>query len=270
MPDKIARMKLQPGNVNEATRQFQLNGCLTLEQSFDPDLVLALQDDFLENYASRERAEVEKTCLKVGTERFMFTVELKGSYLDPGIYASPGVMPVVKALLGDDCIIQSFGVVCAYPGAGLQHIHRDHPPLFKEAGGLNAFFPPFALHVVVPLVDLDERTGTTALWEGSHRIKSTREETRWSKEEMEKLEGAVLPMPRVGDCYLMDYRLRHTGTANTSDRPRPILYMVYSRRWFLDRRNFEIQSPLRITPENFESLPDQYKPLFEIARPPRF
>jgi ectoine hydroxylase-related dioxygenase (phytanoyl-CoA dioxygenase family) len=197
----------------------------------------------------------------------MFTVQLKPPYLDPGLYASPGVMPVVRELLGEDCIIQSFGVVCAYPGARMQHVHRDHPPLFAEAGGLNAFFPPFALHVVVPLIDLDEHTGTTALWEGSHRIKSAREEGRWSKEQMERLEGAVLPMPKMGDSYLMDYRLRHTGTPNISERPRPILYMVYSRRWFLDRRNFEIQSPLQIDRNEFEGLSEEHKRLFEIARP---
>jgi len=267
MPDRIATVKASADNIEEAATYFRLNGCLTLEKSFDPELVQAMQSDFLTSYAPRDRAEVERTCLKVGVERFMFSVKLRPPYLEPGVYASPEVLPIVKDLLGDDCIIQSFGVVCAYPGAQLQHIHRDHPPLFAEAGGLNAFFPPFALHVVIPLIDLDEATGTTALWEGSHRIKSAREEQQWSKEQLERLEGAVLPMAQVGDCYLMDYRLRHTGTPNTSNLPRPILYIVYSRRWFLDRRNFEIQSPLDISPAEFERIPDEHKRLFEIARP---
>ena len=267
MAANIASVKLQSENLQQAAHQFRLNGCLSIEGSFDPQLVRAVQADFLQNYASRGREEVERTCLKVGIERYMFTVQLKPPYLDQGLYAAPGVMPLVRALLGEDCIIQSFGVVCAYPGAQMQHVHRDHPPLFAEAGGLNAFFPPFALHVVVPLVDLDENTGTTALWEGSHRLKSTREENRWNKAELERLEGAVLPMPKIGDCYLMDYRLRHTGTPNISEHPRPILYMVYSRRWFLDRRNFEIQSPLKINQENYDRIPARHKSLFEIARP---
>lgn len=253
--------------VERAANHFRLHGCLTLENSFDPALVRAMQADFLDNYAARERTEVERSCLKVGEERYMFSIELKPPYLEPGIYASPIVLPVVKELLGDDCIIQSFGVVCAYPGAPVQHIHRDHAPLFAEAGGLNAFFPPFALHVVVPLVDLDGRAGTTALWEGSHRIKSAREEARWSKAELERLEGAILPKPRIGDCYFMDYRLRHAGTANRSDRPRPILYIVYSRPWFLDRRNFDMQSPLQITRAEYERIPDEHRQLFKVAVP---
>ena len=165
-------MSLSADRIRQAAQHFRLNGCLVLEDSFDPDRVRAMQSDFLDNYASKDRAEVERTCLKVGEERFMFSVKFRHPWLDPEIYAAPGVLPIVRELLGEDCILQSVGVVCAYPGADLQHVHRDHPPLFAEAGGLNAFFPPYALHVVVPLVDLTEETGTTAMWEGSHRIKS--------------------------------------------------------------------------------------------------
>lgn len=267
MPDKITSMNDDSNLVARAAHDFRLNGCLTLEGSFDGDLVRAAQADFFEHYASRDRTEVEQTCLKVGIERYMFSIELRPPWLHPGIYASPGVIPVVRELLGKDCILQSFGVVCAYPGAPAQHIHRDHAPLFAEAGGLNAFFPPFALHVVVPLVDFDEQTGTTALWQGSHRIKSKQEEMRFSRAELERMEGAILPMPKIGDCYFMDYRLRHAGTANRSERPRPILYMVYSRPWFLDRRNYDMQSPLSITRSEFERIPAEHRQLFKVAQP---
>lgn len=267
MPDRIAKMNDAANTVQEAARYFRINGCLELESCFEPGLVRAMQEEFLQNYASRDRLEVEKSCLKVGEERYMFSIDLSGPFLDPGIYAAPGVLPIVQELLGDDCIIQSYGVVCAYPGAPFQHVHRDHAPLFAEAGGLNAFLPPFALHVVIPLVDLDERTGTTALWEGSHRIKSSQQEQHYSKAQLERLEGAILPTPKIGDCYFMDYRLRHTGTANHSDRPRPILYIVYSRPWFLDRRNYDIQSPLQISRDAFEQIPDEHRNLFRTAGP---
>ncbi len=253
--------------VRQAAHDFRVDGCLILESSFNPEKVRAMQDDFLSRYATRERAEVERTCLKVGQERYMFSIQLEPPYLDPDIYAAPAVIPIVQSLLGTDCILQSVGVVCAYPGAPAQHVHRDHEPLFAEAGGLNAFFPPFALHVVVPLVDLDEQTGTTALWKGSHRIKSASEESRFSEDQLRALEGATLPQSKVGDCYFMDYRLRHVGTANQSDRPRPILYLIYSRRWFLDRRNYEMQDPLMITRDQFARIPHEHRALFLAAQP---
>jgi ectoine hydroxylase-related dioxygenase (phytanoyl-CoA dioxygenase family) len=121
--------------------------------------------------------------------------------------------------------------------------------------------------VVVPLVDITQQTGTTALWEGSHRIKSRAEETHRSTAQLERLEGAVLPWPKMGDSFFMDFRLRHTGTPNLGDSPRPILYLVYSRRWFQDRKNFDMQSPLLISREEFENIPDEFKHLFGNARP---
>lgn len=267
MPDRITTMSIASDKIKDAAHYFRLNGCLTLENSFDSARVRAMQSDFLNNYASKDRSEIEQTCLKVGIERFMFSIQLQPPYLDPAIYACPNVLPIVRELLGQDCILQSVGVVCAYPGAPIQPVHRDYPPLFAEAGGLNAFFPPFALHVVVPLVDLDGKTGTTALWEGSHRIKTSKDEGSWSQAGPDQLEGAILPTPKIGDCYFMDYRLRHTGTPNNSNSPRPILYLIYSRRWFMDRRNYDIQTPLMITPSEYEKIPEKYRSLFEIVRP---
>lgn len=254
-------------SVKRAAHLFRVHGCMTMENSFDQGLVKELQQHFLQRYASKDLKEVEKTCLKVGEGRYMFTIRLQAPFMDPAVYAAPKVLPVVRELLGGDCIIQSIGTVCAYPGSAMQHVHRDHPHLFAEAGGLNAFFPPYALHVVVPLVDLDETTGTTALWEGSHRVKSGRDDQGWSKQELAQLEGAVLTYPKMGDCYFMDFRLRHAGTPNLSGFPRPILYLVYSRHWFQDRKNFGMQSPLLISRREYENIPDEFRHLFENARP---
>jgi len=258
---------IAPESIKQAAHLFRLHGTLMLENSFDPDVVKSLNADFIANYASKDRSEIERTCLKVGLERFMFTIRLQPPFMQPAVYAAARVLPVVRELLGEDCVIQSIGAVCAYPGAEAQHVHRDHPELYSEAGGLNAFLPPFALHVVVPLVDLDEETGTTALWEGSHRIKSRAESERWTRDELNQFKGAVMPWPKVGDCYFIDFRLRHAGTANGSDLPRPILYLVFSRRWFQDRKNYDLQPPLLISRDEYERIPDEYKPLFLNAVP---
>lgn len=250
-----------------AAHGFRVHGTLLLENCFERDRVHALGSAFERDYASRRRDEVERTCLKVGEERFMFSIRLEPPFADPALYANPHVLPIVRELLGEDCVVQSLGAVCAYPGSPQQHVHRDHPHLFPEAGGLNALLPPYALHVVVPLIDLDESTGTTALWEGSHRIRSRREENLRSPQQLDQLEGAVLPWPKAGDCYLMDFRLRHAGTANVSNRPRTIVYVVYSRRWFHDRKNYDLQSPLAVTREQYEAIPETHRPLFDHARP---
>lgn len=258
-----------PGQLFTAAHRFRVHGCLWLENCFARQKVLAMQDQFLREYASQDLTLVQKNCLKVGDKRYMFTVRIESAFADPDIFAAPRVLPVVKDLLGNDCVLQSVGVVCAFPGAETQHIHRDHPNLFEEAGGLNALLPPFALHVVVPLVDLTELTGTTALWEGSHRHRHKAEESRLSDSRMLAEKQVTMPWPKMGDSYFMDFRLKHAGTANHSAIPRPILYLVYSRRWFQDRKNYETrqQKPIDISRAEYERLPAEHRHLFENSVP---
>ena len=259
---------VEPATVDRAVEIYQRNGSLLMENSFEPGLVQAMQTDFLQNYASRPIEEVTASSLRVGHGRFMFSVDLRAPYMDPAVYAPARVMPIVKALLGDDCVIQSIGVVCAYPGSQAQHVHRDHPALFPSALQLGATAPPYALHLVVPLVDLDEVTGTTALWDGSHRaLSDPGEREAWARA---GLDGATTPWPKLGDSYLMDFRLRHGGTPNRSDRPRPLLYIVYSRAWFQDRANFDKQQRLLVGADEFERIPSEHRRLFDDARPDRW
>ena len=216
---ELENRSLDTASVEQAARLFSQHGALFIKNVFQKDLIQKLRDAFLQEYANRPDDEIRKTCLEVGDKRFMFTIAIRSPFNDPDLYASPLLLPILRTLVGSECILQSVGIVCAYPGSEMQHLHADHPPLFEEAVGLSAFFPPYALHVVVPLVDLNEECGTTALWEGSHRIKSPGDEKRCSAQATDTLQGASFPWPKMGDCYLMDYRLRHRGTPNRSNRP---------------------------------------------------
>jgi hypothetical protein len=46
------------------------------------------------------------------------------------------------------------------------------------------------------------------------------------------------PFIEMGGAYFMDYRLLHHGTANRGAAARPILYLVYSRSWWIDSGNY--------------------------------
>jgi len=137
--------------------------------------------------------------------------------------------------------------VTALPGAEDQPIHLDHPPLFEAAPHLTNSIPPYAVTMVVPLVDIDEQTGTTAIWEGSHKKsddQNSEDRFRLLSRLMQEPDYsmAARPLPRQGDVYLMDYRVIHGGLANRSQIDRPILYVVYSRPWFRDGFNFGTES----------------------------
>jgi ectoine hydroxylase-related dioxygenase (phytanoyl-CoA dioxygenase family) len=107
----------------------------------------------------------------------------------------------------------------------------------------------------VPLIDLDRDTvGTTAVWPGTHRTTQRHDSCTY--------ETAVFPGPRAGSVYLMDYRLLHAGTANRSEGPRPILYLIYARPWFTDAENYSRQAKLSMTGARLAAVPELYRPLF--------
>ena len=71
----------------------------------------------------------------------------------------------------------------------------------------------------------------------------------------------------MGDVYLMDYRVIHGGMANLSDQPRPILYLVYGRRWFRDAYNFSEQPAIEFAPGEFKKVPKTHRALFAQCQP---
>jgi len=168
----------------------------------------------------------------VGDQRYMLTLDIKGKFNRPEVYANERLMPLLNGLLSSHLRIASFGCVTALPGAEDQPIHLDHPPLFEATPHLTDNIPPYAVTMVVPLVDIDEQTGTTAIWEGSHK----QSDDQNSEDRFELLgrlmqkpdySMAAKPLPRQGDVYLMDYRVIHGGLANRSHIDRPILYVVF-------------------------------------------
>ena len=252
--------------IKQAAQLFRQHGSLLIENVFPLELVQAMRDEFHNRYEILPKDEIGNHCLGVGHERYKFTVSVETPFNDPELYASTRMLPILREILGFDCVIHSFGAVCAFPGAEMQHFHKDHAPLYAEAGGLNAFLPPFCVRAHVPMIDLDEETGTTAMWSGSHREKSGKENKELGDRVGDGVEGAYLPYPKVGDCYLMDFRLGHRGTPNVSDRARTVLYMLYSRRWFKDHKNFDKQSRLEISADEYEKIPEEYRDLFLNAK----
>jgi hypothetical protein len=188
-----------------------------------------------------------RSYLRVGDQRAMLSVKLQGPLLDPQVYGNPILLAVLGQLLGADMVIDSFTCVVAMAGAADQREHRDHPPLFPLEPKLGDNLPPYSITVVIPLIDLTPETGTTRLFPGTHR---------GSPQDPE------LPYVGRGDCFLFDYRLLHHGSANRTEAVRPVLYVTYSRPWFIDVENFDWQARINIEPEDVQRIPTEHWPLF--------
>jgi ectoine hydroxylase-related dioxygenase (phytanoyl-CoA dioxygenase family) len=227
---------------------FRDKGYLPIKRIFDPALIADLHAEYERQFGELSALEGRSSVFKnVGERRLMLPVKLIGPFLDPALYANRHLTALLGALLGGDFLIDNFTCVSALAGAGDQRLHADHPDLFPENAGLRERLGPYSITVAVPLVDLTPQTGTTCVFPGSH---------------VAPRGEPALPYVARGGCFLMDYRLRHHGTANASPGQRPIVYIVYSRPWFTDAANFKRWPRINIAADDLASIPEAHRPLF--------
>jgi ectoine hydroxylase-related dioxygenase (phytanoyl-CoA dioxygenase family) len=250
--DEITSRSLDPATRLLAKQAFESKGVIAIENAFAPDFIASLRRAFIRDYGGHLADRETDETLKVGDKRILVPVQVAKPFSSPQLYANPFVLPLVQDVLGEECVLGSFGAITALPGAKDQHVHRDHPFLFNDEA-IDTMVPAYAVNVIVPLVALDERHGTTRLWPGSHRI--------WLESKARQLPSED-PVARVGSCILIDYRLLHGGTANRSEQMRPILYVIYHRPWFKDYVNFLKVRELRLSAKERSNIPAAYQKWF--------
>jgi ectoine hydroxylase-related dioxygenase (phytanoyl-CoA dioxygenase family) len=227
------------------------DGYVVLDHVVPQQKIAALDGEFRARYHNYLQDSELADTLKIGHRRYMMPLNLSGGFADCLVYANPFVSAVAKLTLGWNAILESFGAVVSLAGAQRQHIHRDGPFLFDAA--IAPMLPAHALTFAMPLIDMNDSHGTTALWPASHRWKDRNEDV-----------PPVVPDVPAGSCILWDFRLFHGGTENRSEQHRPMIYGTYSRRWYQDPTNFSKKALPRLSfPEEFlESVPADRRSLF--------
>ena len=259
-----ARGELLPETAREATAQFRKHGCIVLRGGLAPGVVDAMHQEYLARFGGLNgrgmQAQAESPpptrFTQVGDCRYEITLRMNGAFGSPEVIANPLLLRFLMPLLGEDLRLSSFTSVVSHPGAGLQHVHRDHAYLYNEPS-VNQVMPVYAVNVSVPMIDVDMETGPTGIWPGSHM---------WdSQTELPPLDTVTsFPFLR-GDCVLMDYRTLHAGLPNRGNRIRPIAYLVYARTWFFDEVNHPMRVSLDMRMEEYQMLPESIRPLLTRA-----
>jgi ectoine hydroxylase-related dioxygenase (phytanoyl-CoA dioxygenase family) len=237
--------------LQKASLCFRTEGVLILEDVIDLSLVTEARNFFLQRYYRYLDDQEHEDALQVGDSRLMITVDLEPPFDRRELLANSWLCSVLSSAFDGDFVLGAYGVVCSLPAAPRQHIHQDGADIFPQAG-LNRLLPTVAVTAAIPLIEMNELHGTTAVWPGSHR-----DEVRAAAAlDSTSTEVGDEPLVREGSCMLWDYRLRHCGTANRSGVTRPLLYMTYCRPWFTDHKNYTQQAPLRAPRGFLEKLPD--------------
>ncbi|MBS0517260.1 MAG: phytanoyl-CoA dioxygenase family protein [Proteobacteria bacterium] len=235
---------------------FVRHGYAILDHIVPEEQVEALRQEFNETYACYLSDRKADESLRVSKRRFMVPVALSGGFADPLVYANPYVLAVVREVLDQDAILEAFGAIVSLGGAEVQHLHPDGPPLFNAS--ISALLPAHALTFALPLIEMNNQHGTTAIVPDSHR---------WQEPQAAAVMEPVVP---VGSGIMWDFRLYHRGMPNLSDRTRPMLYATYARDWYQDPINFRkpMQRRLVYEADFLERVPDRARSLFPRLRPP--
>ena len=109
-----------------------------------------------------------------------------------------------------------FSSICVLPGASGQVIHRDVPDHEKRL-----------ITVFINLMDVSLDSGPLLIISGSQAIEGDNYLNSSKYLTMEDLKPMTLPK---GSCVLMDSRVFHAGTANTSNSPRPVFYFTFGEK----------------------------------------
>lgn len=247
-------------NLRACLQTFHRQGCLLLRDLIAPAEVEALKASYYGRFGERDIHSLAQIGYPVGHLRLLHPLLLEGAFARPQFYAHPLLHPLLQALLGQRMVLNSASVVVAFPGSEEQRLHRDIAPLFGNSP-ICAQTPAYGITVVIPLVELNPQNGTTRLAVGSHH------DTRTAYT-YEGHPAVFYPDCRLGDAFLMDFRLVHGGTDNFSQQPRPIIYLSYTRTWFIDLENtIEMEVPaLAMTEQAFKQVPEEYASLMVYAR----
>jgi len=242
----------QSEQLRAASQCFTRHGYVILDHVIPEETVRRLHDEFRGRYARYLEDRETPDSLEVGERRFMVPLRLSEGFADPLIFANPFVVALVRDVLEEDAILEAYGAVVSLSGAGEQPAHQDATPLF--GAGLSKILPAHALTCGLPLIEMNDRHGTTALWPGSHR----------SELPPPSEIAPQRPTIPVGSCFLWDFRLFHSGTANHSSEHRPLVYATYARRWYQDPVNFKKRTIPRLVfdPEFLSGLTEDTRRLF--------
>jgi ectoine hydroxylase-related dioxygenase (phytanoyl-CoA dioxygenase family) len=251
--------EIAPETEAAAHAAIDENGCVLLRGMFPPATIEAMHQEYVAQFGTLDLAAMQREAerpgpnrfLQVGDARFDITLRMSGAFARPDVFANGRLLKILGSLLGKDMHLSNFTVVASHPESTKQHVHRDHPHLFLNPG-IDPSLPVYAINVAVPLIDVDIETGPTGVWLGSHR---------WPQDDASALSPPTVCSWQRGDCMLLDYRTLHAGLPNRSGRVRPIVYMVYARRWFFDHGNHVRRIPLDMPLEHYNEIPASVRPL---------
>jgi len=261
--------RLTSRSLRKVRSAMERDGAVAFANLFPVPLLKRLRAEVLRRHASGELRA--RGLVRDVAGRYAAVVPFEGPFLDARFYADPKLRAMLAALLGEDYRISSLETVVAMPGAYRQHQHIDAPIRFdRSVGGKKVVFkgdlsglPPYAVTLCVPLCDVTEENGPTAIWRGSHRA-ALRARPPGEREVARRFPVELMKGP-LGRSFFFDYRVYHGGMPNLTAEPRPVLMFVFTRSWFRDPNTADVFPRLVVSKRGLARVPARHRDLFLLA-----
>jgi hypothetical protein len=244
-----------------ASQQVQQYDTATIMGALYGDGILGLKGAFERDWVQRMREEIDELfedALKrpggtVGRGPKRYYVEIHperiSGFVD--IVTHPWVTAVCEAVLGPDYKVVEIGFDVPGPGAINQPWHRDFPAPEETLSGrrLNSLaFNITGVDVTEDMGPFEIAPGTQ--WDYSPEFEHGMFPPKSFYPRYE--ERAQQKMPKMGDISVRSALTIHRGTANQSDKSRPVLVLGVDAP---DARNAE-RHDLQVTRAFFDTLPE--------------
>ncbi len=226
----------QPGSMTEVERFFfDVAGYLVIRDALSPGEVEACLAAAKRLHAARPQ----------GQWRQIGAAYEQEAAFEP-LIDHPSILPKVRALLGDQFILQSSWCTLSPPGFNGQGLHQDGSAAY-EFRRLALPTPLVQLRIGYLLTDQSrENMGNIVVVPGSHNS-SVRLPKGVSEEDL-PIREVITGNP--GDALMFHQGVYHCGTANEMDYDRLIIHMVYAPPWLIpsDRKCNDPAFLARTTP----------------------
>ena len=242
--------------LEDAAGCIRRHGVVVIRDAIPRAALAAVLDDFKVRHDVHMAPAQKKLYRRFQSDplRAQVPVAIDGPVANSEFFAPPSVQAVTRHLMGDDLILGEMGVVISHAGAGagagVQEIHRDSDFLF---GGLDMEIdlPPFAMTMLVPLLDVTLDMGPTEFWAGSHRRRCGQS-------------SAAHGVDRGIACVDRRAHPASRWYQRIGARPANRIFQFH-RRWYVENPGYEEKPQIRVTPAMLQGLPKAYQPLLSWA-----
>ncbi len=145
------------------------------------------------------------------------------------------ILPVVRGVVGHDCLLSTYGTASIGPGEPAQAVHADDVMYRLPRPHRDIF-----CNVMIALSDFTEENGATRIVPGSHHWDEYPEIKVMADGEIDtRYPSIAAEMPKGSVCFFLGTTY-HGGGANRSDSQRHGIVMAYCAGWLRPQENFTV------------------------------